>query len=743
MEHSRAALRAGLVLAVAAGVWSLQASTPKFFQAATQTDFLRGELENLSVDSRGQLALGPMTDLVYESGAPFLWTLLPAPDGTLFIGSGNDGKVFRIDPQGRGTLFFDAPELEVHALAHAPNGGVYAATSPDGKIYRIDRAGASTVFFDPHDKYIWSLAADSAGNLFAATGDKGIVYKIDASGKGQPFYQTKATHATLVALDPSGNVIVGTESPGRLHRVDGQGRGFLLLDSPYTEIRTLRFDAKGFMYVAATSGGGSASSASEDRSPDRPSSDSSRPPVPVVTTEVTSVVVADGAGSSAGTTRDDSRAGRGAIYRIAPDGLWEPLWESREDIPYDLTFDREGRLVVATGGKGKLYRLEGDPLRPSLVARAGAQQVTALHRDAKGVLYYTTSNPGKLFRLSAEMAPRGTYESEVRDAKMVASWGNIGWRATVPQGAQIELQTRSGNTETPDEAWSRWSPSYTQSSGSPISSPKARYLQWRAVLTGLVQSPVLTSISAAYLQRNLRPQVRSITVHPPGIVFQKPFSSGDPDLAGFENQTTPDRKLAAAAAAQGSSSALGRRGYEKGLQTLSWRADDENGDELSFDVEYRREGDAAWKVLQRNINETIYVWDTTTVPNGTYFVRVLASDGPSNGPDQALLGELETMTFDIDNSAPVFRPPTTRVEGGRTVVSFEVVDDSSAIERVECSRDGRQWWTVFPRDGIADSRTERYEVAIEGDLGPRGLSIRATDAMNNVATAQVEQPGRR
>jgi hypothetical protein len=91
----------------------------------------------------------------------------------------------------------------------------------------------------------------------------------------------------------------------------------------------------------------------------------------------------------------------------------------------------------------------------------------------------------------------------------------------------------------------------------------------------------------------------------------------------------------------------------------------------------------------------------------------------------------------------VFRPPTTRVEGGRTVVSFEVVDDSSAIERVECSRDGLQWWTVFPRDGIADSRTERYEVAIEGDLGPRGLSIRATDAMNNVATAQVEQPGRR
>src|SRR5206468_4795268 len=136
--------------------------------------------------------------------------------------------------------------------------------------------------------------------------------------------------------------------------------------------------------------------------------------------------------------------------------------------------------------------------------------------------------------------------------------------------------TRSGNTETPDETWSSWSAAYSASDGSAITSPKARYIQWRAVLTGKSDSPVLTSVAAAYLQRNLRPVVRSITVHPPGIVFQKPFSTGEPELAGFEDQTTPERKLTNAAMTGQQSSSLGRRTYQKGLQTLAWKADDEN-----------------------------------------------------------------------------------------------------------------------------------------------------------------------
>jgi hypothetical protein len=252
-------------------------------------------------------------------------------------------------------------------------------------------------------------------------------------------------------------------------------------------------------------------------------------------------------------------------------------------------------------------------------------------------------------------------------------------------------------------------------------------------------------MTAAYLQRNLRPHVRSITMHPPGIVFQKPFPSGDPDLAGFDKQTTLDRTLAAEASAPQSSSsspALGRKGYEKGLQTLVWKADDENGDDLVYDIEYRREGETAWKALRRGVTDPIYVWDTTTVPNGTYFVRIAASDAPSNGAGAGLTGQLDSSAFDIDNTAPTFTASAVRTEssgaGTRTIITFDVTDDHSPIQRVESSSDGQEWSPVFPTDGIADSKVEHYEVSVAGTLGARGLSLRATDAMHNVATTQVD-----
>ena len=67
-------------------------------------------------------------------------------------------------------------------------------------------------------------------------------------------------------------------------------------------------------------------------------------------------------------------------------------------------------------------------------------------------------------------------------------------------------------------------------------------------------------------------------------------------------------------------------------------------------------------------------------------------------------------------------------------------DDASPVLRVECSQDGQLWRGAFPVDGIADSKSEHYEVAIDGLLGMRGLTLRATDSMNNIATAQVDAP---
>jgi hypothetical protein len=721
------------------------AAMPTFWTVASQSDLLKGDVEDLSIDSDGRLFLGPSTTLVAETAAPFLWTMVAGADGTLWAGTGNEGKVLKVGKDGKVATFFDAAELEVHAIAPAPANGLYVATSPDGKIYHVAADGTSKTLFDPEDKYIWALAVDKSGALFAATGDKGTIYKITPDGRGTRFYKTNATNVVSLAVAKSGDLIAGTESPGRVFRIDSSGKAFVLLDSPYKEIHALKIADDGTLYAAAVSG---TPIASEDRSIDKPAPDAARPPVPNVSTEITAIGVVDAQAPSTPISSGLSRrSNRGAVYRIRPNGLWDTFWETGEDSPFDMLIEPEGSLLVGTGPEGKIFRLAGDPARATLLSRATARQVTALLREPGGRIVGATSNPGKLFSLSSTAARRGTYESEVRDAGTVASWGVIRWRGTIRPG-QVQVFTRSGNTSTPDETWSPWSKPYTSAEGEQIGSPNARYLQWRAVLTAdTAASPVLTSVTAAYLPRNLRPEVATITIHPAGTVFQRPFSSNDMEIAGFEDNTSDGRPPAQTQAPPGAPTPpalpLGRRIYQKGLQTIVWKAEDDNGDRLQYDVSYRRESETAWKVLRRAMWDPIFVWDTTSVPDGTYLVRITASDSPSNAPSTALTGELESTNFDIDNTPPRIEAQPPARAGARATIAFTVRDDQSAVQRVEYSLDASRWRMVYPKDGIPDSRREEFEVTIEDGEAGRNVIIRATDAMNNVATAVAPLPASR
>jgi hypothetical protein len=750
MSHRSLTLPFAALLAAAAFALT-SASSPTFWQVATRADLLKGDVENLSIDKDGRLSLGPQSTLVYDSAAPFLWTVVPGADGSLFIGSGNEGKVFRVGADGKATTFFDAAELEIHALAPAPDGGLYVAASPDGQIYKVDARGAARPFFKPEAKYIWALAVDGAGNVFAGTGDGGVIYKIAPDGKGGAFYKTKAANVVALAFDRSGNLLAGTESPGRVFRIDREGRAFVLLESAYREIHALVVDGKGVIYataVAAQQGGaGTEGRTAETQAPEP----AKAAPVASVSAEIVGFTVIDTSAASADSksaaAKTGARGAKGAIYRILPDGLWDTLWESFDDTPYDVALSADGSLLVATGNKGKIFRVAGDPPQATLVGRAPAQQITRLLAAPKGDLYYVTSNPGKLLRLSSGHAERGTYESEVRDTQTVSTWGTINWKGTTPPGTQIELRTRSGNSQTPDDTWSPWSESYKNPDGQQVHSPNARYLQWQATLIGKDKSPLLTSVTAAYLQRNLRPRVTSITIYPPGHVFQKPYSTGESEIAGFDD-VWPDTKPSPASLMAGTPtntslgpSPLGRRIYQKGLQTIAWKGEDDNDDKLQYGLFYRREGETDWKALKRDLDDPLFVWDTTLVPDGTYIVRVAASDSLSNPPALALSGEAESTAFDIDNTPPAIRVLGVRRDGGRTVVTFEASDLQSVIARADYSLDGIKWQPIFPKDGLCDSRTEQFAVVVEGDVA--SVMLRAMDAMSNIATIRAETTARK
>lgn len=734
MPRALAVLACCLVTLVAAPL-----AGPETWRVATQSDFLKGDLEQVAVDEHGRLSLGPSITTVHDAGVPIVWTALTDASGTTYLGTGTDGKVIAVDPQGRASVFYDAPEVGVHALAAAPGGGLYVGTSPEGRVYKVDAKGAATPFFDPEEKYIWALATDAAGQLLVATGDpKGRIYRVSATGAGQPLYTSSATHLVSMVFDAERRLVVGSESPGRVVRLDGEGRPFLLLDTALQEVRALRRDTRGRIFVVAQArrqggeGGGGDAVAPAAAEP-------VRAPVPNVTVSITSMAVVDtGAAAPAGTPAPRSEGPvTGAIFRIEPDGAAERIWEMRDDTPYDVAPLETGALLVATGHGGKLFRLDGDPLRATLLGRVPGRQAVQFVARGSG-LAIATATGGALVRVETGHASGGTYVSEVRDAKAVARWGVVSWRATVPTGARVEVATRSGNTPTPDEHWSPWSATYADSEGSPIASPTARYLQWRVTLAGGAVSPVVTSVAATYLQRNQRPVVSGVVVHPPGVVFQKPFSTGETEIAGYRAEAA-EKRLSNQGQPPASTGAptLGRRTYQQGLQTIVWKGDDANGDDLTFDVAYRREGETAWTPLAIGLTDAIYVWDTASVPSGRYVLKITASDLPSQPADLALRGDTETPVVDVDAVAPVVTIAPAPSSGGRISMTVEIRDQQSAITKVEYAVDGGPWQPAYPADGMLDNRRETVTIAVPAEQAGRTLVVRASDALHNVGVGDA------
>jgi outer membrane protein assembly factor BamB len=725
---------------VVAAVPVLHAAGPQFWRLEGARAFLEGDIEGLSLDSDGRLRLGASPRRLFDPEAPNAWCVARDARGVLYVGTGNDGRVLRVEGT-RGSVLFDSDELEVHAVAVGPDGRVYAATSPDGAVYAIDADGKAARFFDPPETYIWALAFDRSGALYVATGGEGRVHRVSPDGKSETVLTSTETHILSLAIDGRGRVYAGSAPEGLVYRIDGPGKVFVLLDSAFREIKALDVSEDGSLYAAAIDGRTSESPA---KATPAPATSGAGAVVAEVTVSESYAVVptSGGAAVTLGPTGAEGAAAppKGALLRIRPTGEIDTLWNSTEDVPHSVV--RSGPdVLVGTGNKGKVYRV-GDEGQWALVATLPAEQVTALARGSAGGVALVTANPARVLSLDATLAAEGTFLSKVKDTDTVSSWGQISWEGVAPPGTEVHVQTRAGNTATPDSTWTDWSPPATRAQGEPIRSEKARFLQLRLTLAGKAgASPTVEAVAAAYQQRNLPPVVKSITVHPAGEAFQKPISvSGEPEILGLDPDPLSDRAVSQRAPA-GSPPAISfsRKLYQRGLRTFSWQAEDPNGDTLLFDVEYRAVGDERWRPLRTGLDEPVFAWDTATVPNGRYLLRVVASDAPSNPPAFALTGWKATVSFEVDNLPPSI--VATLDPRGDKRIHVVVRDDASPVRKLEMSIDAGRWEEVQPIDGIADSLEESYEIPLPPGTGrPRIVVLRATDLLGNVATARVDAP---
>jgi hypothetical protein len=720
---------------------SVVASTTVIWETNSREEVLRGEARGISVTDTGALMLAPRFTQVFNTEQPYIWSSVTDSAGNIYLGTGHDGRIYLVTPEGKGTLLYDAPELDVTALAIGRDGSIFAGTSPDGKVYRIDAASKRTeVYFEPKEKYIWSLAVLPDGALAVGTGDKGKLYRVRSSNakpEASLLLDTNQTHIISLAVSNSGDLIAGTDPNGLVLRIAPDGKAFALYDSSLREIHALAPAPDGSIYALALSdaASGARSAPGTSAASSTQTSDGSASGTATITTDENSATVQSQT-ATARPSRSDLSSARSAVFRIQSDGATDVLWNSNSITAFAIAVaPQSNSVLIGTSDKGRIYSVTNDGRTTLLLQSTEGQTSSFMARGSN--VFATSSNAGKLFRFNSELASEGTYESPVRDAKLVATWGRIWWRGS----GLAQLQTRTGNTDRPDATWSDWSAPYNDPSGAQISSPRARFIQWRATLRSVAENRANNAMSnaqarvedvdVAYLPRNVAPEVLSITALPVGVGLQP----------AIQVQTDPNIESSGLDASLFSPVAQvpPRRLFQRGARSLQWQAEDRNGDTLEYSVYYRALNETSFRLLKDKLRDNFYTVDGAALADGRYVFKIVASDAADNPIGQALMGERTSEPLDIDNTPPVVRRiGDARMVGDRARAQFEVEDATGLIKRADVSIDGGAWRAAFPDDGIADSPRERYTIDLPvTGAGEHTISLRAFDTSGNVGSSRI------
>jgi hypothetical protein len=744
----------------------LLAEHTRRWRQSTYDEFLKGTARGVAVRSDGRLELAPKFTLLADADASYLWSVRLDPKGALYAAGGSPAKVFRFDSNGKPAVVFDSTDLSAQAIAFDSKGTLYVGTSPDGKVYRVSASGEKSVFFDPKTKYIWDLAFSPDGTLYVATGDKGQVFAVAPDGKGELFYSSDEAHIRVLAFDAKGNLIAGTEPSGRVLRITRsfpknstkdskdsavtKAAGFVLYETSRREVTSLAVADDGTIYVSAIG----------EKQRTGPS------PTTIISTPQGTTTITTGGVITSGQVQPQPFVPFppllfSSIYRISAEGVPEELWSSREDVVYALGLASDGRLLAGTGNSGALLAIDGHGVFAHL-AKAGSAQITGIAHNSAGKVFLCTANPGKVYSVGPDYEAEGTFESRSFDAQLFSQWGRLEWwsppqvapakTSTNSSEPRVEFFSRSGNTEDPGREWSRWFGPYTKS-GSAMEAPSARFVQWKAVIHDGRPGDGIDWVSLAYLPRNVAPVIDGIALQDPGVRAQGQAGilSGQPTPVTLKMPPAPN--VGGVTITQSSTPPRFEQPpqgtQQKGYQSVLWTAHDDNDDEMRYAVYFRGENEREWKLLKDNLDQKFYSWDTTTLPDGAYYLKIVATDGPSNPPALALKAERESERFVVDNTPPVIVGLEASVSitphRGQllslvtSLAKFTARDATSNIERAQYSVDGGDWTLVAPVGSISDALEEHYEFTFDAGLSPgeHTIAVRAYDRFENVASAKT------
>jgi hypothetical protein len=707
------------------------AVTSVIVRQKSSDDLLKGKTDGTIVDSRGVIRLAPQTEKL-NLGAQLedVWTIntvLADKTGTIYAGTSPHGKIIRFR-DGKADILYpkesakiqrpdpndpnavqesEKPGEHIFAMAFDVAGRVLAGVSGQkGKLLRIS-AGTEILFENEKVQYFFAIALDRQNNIYLGTGPHGQLWRLDAFGQNPKMIcQLQDKNILSLAMGENDVLYAGTDSRGIVYRVDLKSEKVtVLFDSEQDEITALVSSGDGRLFAAASSAELAdrpmqQPPAAMKKAAGRPDTEQSEMRGRANTAGGTSLKPANSNEQKAAPPSSPQRPSRapapkaaGYVYQITSEGFVTAVF-GEPAIFYTL-IQKDDRLLLGTGPQAKLFSIDPKAEESVLLFEdKTSSQITAAACDGKDV-FIALANPAAIVRVRQGLVGRGAYTSNLIDARQPAHWGKIQLDADIPDGCEIGLETRSGNVDEPnDPSFSAWSEEVKITAPADADCPVGRFCQYRLTLKTANDkiTPVVREISIAQVVPNLEPKVQVVAVKKTDK--QRPY-----------------------------------------MLTIAARAEDDNKDTLEFAFEFRKLGRQNWILLKDKLEEPKYEWDSRTVEDGRYELRVTANDRRSNNEDTALSNSRVSDPLVIDNTAPAIAKADVKVEDTTARLDLTVKDEWSVIGKVQYTVDSdTSWKSVLPDDSIYDTMEEKVTIMIpELSRGEHVIAVRVTDDLDNAA----------
>ena len=690
-----------------------------------------------------------------------VFALLIDPTGSLIVGvSGEKGKVYRLDkPSNEGgkpvEIFADDEVQYIWALQQTPDGNLYVATGPNGKLFEVKADGSKSILMTSDESNLLSMLSDGKETLYVGTDPNGLVYRVNRKTKDIfVLFDAPESEISCLALDRKGNLYVGTAEatepsaakPPALPAVEKSGRpegtGGVPLPSNPPEIpkppvkpdpnpgepepipKQVKFQAgKSEAFLINLAKANAEKQVRIDYLVDGnglPNPNPAEKPKPGPATAPAQANPNPATPNLPGDPDAAQPKPQGnAIYRIDPDGFVTEIF--RQPVLVMSMLETDGTLLVGTGSDGLIYQVNPAAEETVVLAKVEPKQVLSLLVSKDGRILLGLANVGGIESMSRGYAAEGTLISPVLDASQISRFGKIHLHGSLPATTSLTLATRSGNVQEPSKAgWSKWSDEMPAVEYVQVTSPTARFMQYRLTLTSTdpKATPLVNEVDIAYQTPNVAPVIKSVKI---GVNPATPIASSPPAAPSLA-------ALMAASVTPTPPNADANR-----IQTIAWEAEDANGDTMQYSLYFRTGIKAPWILLKEKLTDTHFDWDTRTVADGRYEVKVIASDATSNPPGQGKVGTRVSNPFVIDNTAPVLGDVKSSVKGSAVTIAAKAVDRTSIVSAIDYAVDSNSdWQMVLPSNKMFDSPEESVNFTVRGlSAGAHQITLRATDAKGN------------